>query len=258
MPEADATSATLYAVDGSIARIKLNRPEKRNALNDELIGGLKSDLQKAAADESVRVVLMSGAGQDFCSGADLSALKKISEATIAENVADARSLMELFRMMRELPIPVVAAVHGRALAGGCGLASAADLVLATESARFGYPEVKIGFVPAIVMAILKRNVSEKRAFELLTRGTEITARQAYEIGLVNQVFGDGDFEPSVEAYVRVFEKMSKSAVALCKSLLYQIDGMSFRDAAETGVDANVIARLSKDCQEGIAKFLNKT
>lgn len=258
MPKANVTTATLYALDGSIARITLNRPEKRNALNDELVAGIRNGLQKAAANESVRVVLISGAGQDFCSGADLSALKKISEATLVENAADARSLMELFTLMRQLPIPVVAAVHGRALAGGCGLASAADLVLATESARFGYPEVKIGFVPAIVMAILKRNVSEKQAFELLTRGTEISAQRAYEIGLVNQVFADEEFAVSVQAYVKVFEKMSKSAVALSKSLLYQIDEMSFREAVETGVDANVIARLSKDCQEGIAKFLNKT
>jgi methylglutaconyl-CoA hydratase len=137
------------------------------------------------------------------------------------------------------------------------LASAADLVLATQSARFGYPEVKIGFVPAMVMAIAKRNVSEKQAFELLTRGSEISAQRAYEIGLVNQVFADETFGSDVENYVSAFEQMSKSAVALCKGLLYQIDGLSFREAIETGVDVNVIARLSRDCQEGIARFLKK-
>ena len=137
------------------------------------------------------------------------------------------------------------------------MASAADLVLATQSARFGYPEVKIGFVPAMVMAIAKRNVSEKQAFELLTRGGEITAQRAYEIGLVNQVFAEETFGTEVENYVGTFEKMSRSAVALCKGLLYQIDGLSFREALETGVDVNVIARLSSDCQEGIARFLKK-
>jgi methylglutaconyl-CoA hydratase len=250
-------SAVLYASEGSIVRITLNRPAKRNALNDELIAGIKSSLSRAAADDSVRAVVISGAGQDFCSGADLSALQKISGSTIAENSADARSLMELFTLMRELSIPVIAAVHGRALAGGCGLASAADLVLAAESARFGYPEVKIGFVPAMVMAILKRNVSEKQAFELLTTGYEINAQRAYELGLVNQVFPDNSFVGDVASYVSVFERMSKSAVALSKTLLYQIDGMAFREAIETGVDVNVVARLSKDCQEGIAKFLKK-
>lgn len=249
--------AVLYASEGSIVRITLNRPAKRNALNDELIAGIKNSLRRAAADDSVRAVVISGAGQDFCSGADLSALQKISGSTIAENSADARSLMELFTLMRELSIPVVAAVHGRALAGGCGLASATDLVLAAESARFGYPEVKIGFVPAMVMAILKRNVSEKQAFELLTTGNEITAQRAYELGLVNQVFPDKSFVDDVASYVSVFERMSKSAVALSKTLLYQIDGMAFREAIETGVDVNVIARLSKDCQEGIARFLKK-
>lgn len=256
MPE-NANSSVLYSVEGSVARITLNRPDKRNALNDELIGGIKLGLNDAGQDDAVRVVLITGAGQDFCSGADLSALRKISEASITENANDARSLFELFVLMRQLSVPVVAAVHGRALAGGCGLASAADLVLATQSARFGYPEVKIGFVPAMVMAIAKRNVSEKQAFELLMRGGEITAQRAYEIGLVNQVFADDTFGTEVENYVSAFVKMSKSAVALCKGLLYQIDGLSFREALETGVDVNVIARLSRDCQEGIARFLKK-
>lgn len=257
MPENNTNSSVLYSVEGSVARITLNRPEKRNALNDELIGGIKVALHTAGEDDNVRVVLITGAGQDFCSGADLSALRKISAASITENTNDARSLFELFVLMRQLSVPVVAAVHGRALAGGCGLASAADLVLATQSARFGYPEVKIGFVPAMVMAIAKRNVSEKQAFELLTRGSEISAQRAYEIGLVNQVFADETFGSDVENYVSAFEQMSKSAVALCKGLLYQIDGLSFREAIETGVDVNVIARLSRDCQEGIARFLKK-
>lgn len=257
MPEENQTHSTLYAVAGSIARITLNRPQKRNALNDEVIAGIKSGLRAAAAEASVRAVVISGAGKDFCSGADLSALQKISKANITENATDARSLMEVFTLMREVPVPVIAAVQGRALAGGCGLASAADLVLAAESARFGYPEVKIGFVPAMVMAILKRNVSEKQAFELLTRGTEITARRAYEIGLVNEVFADDAFETEVQGYASVFEKMSKPAVALSKALLYQIDGLAFREAIETGADVNVIARLSKDCQDGIAKFLKQ-
>lgn len=257
MPEKNQTNATLYAVERSIARITLNRPQKRNALDDELIAGIKSGLRAAADEPLVRAVVICGAGKDFCAGADLSALQKISEASITENTADAHSLMELFTLMRELPIPVIAAVQGRALAGGCGLASAADLVLAAESARFGYPEVKIGFVPAMVMAILKRNVSEKQAFELLTRGDEITARRAYEVGLVNEVLTDETFETEVQSYASAFEKMSKSAVALSKGLLYQIDGLAFREAIETGADVNVIARLSEDCQEGIARFLKK-
>jgi methylglutaconyl-CoA hydratase len=250
--------ALLYTVDHAVARITLNRPDKRNALNDELIESLKHSIRTAAMAESVRVILISGAGKDFCSGADLSALQKISQASVAENEANARSLMELFLLIRQVPVPVVAAVQGKALAGGCGLATSCDIVLAAASAQFGYPEVKIGFVPAMVTAILRRNVSEKRAFDLITRGAEIGAEEAKQFGLVNQVFTDSDFDSAVTAYVRGFEKVSKSAVALTKTLLYQIDAMSFGDALAAGVDVNVIARMTKDCRAGIAKFLKNS
>ena len=254
----EAGDTVLYRVEGAVACLILNRPEKRNALNEALIHGLKNSLQKASDDAAVRVVVISGAGSDFCSGADLGSLQKIADGSVAENAADARSLMELFVLMRQVSVPVVAAVRGKALAGGCGLASACDIVLASADAQFGYPEVKIGFVPAMVMAILRRNVSEKRAFELITRGEQIGAAEAKQFGLVNQVFADEDFESAATAYVNGFEKMSKSAVALTKTLLYQMDGMSFGDALETGVDVNVIARMTGDCQEGIARFLKKT
>src|SRR5687768_3483327 len=247
----------LYSVDNAVASIVLNRPEKRNALNDALIAEVKRGLKEAAGDESVRVVVISGAGKDFCSGADLSALQKIAGASVAENSEDARSLMELFLLIRQLAVPVVAAVTGRALAGGCGLASACDLVLASASARFGYPEVKIGFVPAMVMAILQRNVSEKRAFELITRGEELSAEQAKEMGLVNQVFDDDSFAADVDAYVGRFAELSKQAIALTKVLLYQMDGLAFVEALETGADVNVIARMTEDTQQGIERFLKK-
>jgi methylglutaconyl-CoA hydratase len=253
----DESNVLLYSVEGSLARITLNRPEKRNALNDVLIARLKDSIKAASREESVRVILIGGAGPDFCAGADLSALQKISQASVAENEADARSLMDLFLMMRQVPVPIVAAVRGKALAGGCGLASACDIVLASTNARFGYPEVKIGFVPAMVTAILRRNVSEKHAFELLTRGTAISAEEAEQIGVVNHVFSEESFEADVVSYVREYEKTSKSAVALAKSLLYQIDGMTFSAALATGVDVNVIARMTEDCQQGIARFLKK-
>jgi len=253
----DEDQAILYSVDGAVARVTLNRPEKRNALNDAVIAGLKQGLKQAADDEQVKAVVISGAGKDFSSGADLSALQKIAGASVSENSEDAHSLMELFLLIRQLPIPVIAAVTGKALAGGCGLASACDIVLASASARFGYPEVKIGFVPAMVMAILRRNVSEKRAFELLTRGEELSAEQAKQIGLVNQVFDDETLPRDVDEYVNRFAGLSKSAIALTKVLLYQIDGLSFPEALETGADVNVIARMSEDCQKGIAKFLKK-
>lgn len=247
----------LYSVDNGVASITLNRPEKRNALNDALIADIKRGLQDASQDESVKVVVISGAGKDFCSGADLSALQKIAQASVSVNAEDARSLLELFVQIRQIRVPVVAAVKGRALAGGCGLATACDLVLASASARFGYPEVKIGFVPAMVLAILRRNVSEKRAFELITRGEEIDAARAAEIGLVNQVFSDETFDADVNQYLKRFTEVSTTAVALTKTLLYQVDGLAFLEALETGADVNVIARMTEDCQRGIAQFLKK-
>jgi methylglutaconyl-CoA hydratase len=247
----------IYQVDRALARITLNRPEKRNAINEALVADLKNALRQANDEAAVRAIVITGAGADFCAGADLAALQKIADGSIAENVEDARSLMELFTLIRQVAAPVIAAVRGRALAGGCGLASACDIVLAADNARFGYPEVKLGFVPAMVTAILRRNVSEKRAFELITRGAEIGAEEAKSFGLVNQVFSEENFDAEVDNYARGFEKTSRSAVALTKTLLYQTDGMAFDDALATGADVNVIARLTEDCQKGVAKFLRK-
>ena len=241
----------------SILTITLNRPEKRNALNDALINDLKDALREADNDESLRAVVIKGAGKDFCSGADLSALQKIAESDILENHDDADNLRELFSIIRLVKVPVIAAVHGRALAGGCGLATACDLVLATADARFGYPEVKIGFVPAMVMAILRRNVSEKRAFALATQGFEFDALTARSFGLINEIFPSEEFETRVNEYVSVYKKVSRSAVVLSKRLLYQMDGLNFEAALASGVDINTIARLTDDCQKGIEKFLNK-
>ncbi len=247
----------LYSVEQSIARITLNRPDKRNALDAEIVSEVKDALRVSARDESVRVVLLAGAGKDFCSGADLAALRRISEATVMENVTDAQNLAELFIEMRHHPRPIIAAVKGRALAGGCGLATACDIVLAAESAQFGYPEVNIGFIPAMVMAILRRSVSEKRAFELITRGEIITAQAAADVGMINRVFSDDGFEQAVEAYAAEMAKKSASAVSLAKNLLYHMDAMTFETALEAGVQLNAITRMTEDCKRGVERFLKK-
>jgi methylglutaconyl-CoA hydratase len=249
MPELLITNA------GRVRTLTLNRPEKRNALNDSLVAELKAALSDANSNDDLRAVVIRGAGKDFCSGADLASLRKISESSYEENLEDARSLAELFAMIRRIKIPVIAAVHGRALAGGCGLATACDLVIATESARFGYPEVKIGFVPAIVMAFLRRNVSEKRAFEIATHGFEFSAAEAERLGLVNHAIPDESFDEGVAKFAAVYENVSRSAVVLSKKLLYEMDSMSFDDAIEAGAKANAEARVTEDCKKGIARFL---
>lgn len=247
----------ITATEDAVLTITLNRPEKRNALSDALINDLKEALRFADKDETLHTIVIRGAGKDFCSGADLSALQKIFESDVLENHDDADNLRELFSIIRTVKIPVIAVVHGRALAGGCGLATACDLVLATKTAKFGYPEVKIGFVPAMVMAILRRNVSEKRAFALATQGFEFNATTAKDFGLINEVFVEEEFEEKIKDYVSVYKKVSRSAVVLSKRLLYQMDGLNFEAALASGVDINTIARLTEDCQTGITKFLNK-
>jgi len=242
---------------GSTVFLTLNRPDKRNALNDELVDALRAMIDRAAGDDSVRAVVIRGEGKDFCSGADLSALQKIAESDILENLSDAENLMHLFLAMRNISKPVIAAVHGRALAGGCGLATACDIVLASENARFGYPEVKIGFVPAMVMAILRRNLGEKLSFELITRGFDFSADDAFDMGLINKVIPDDEFEDAVREYAAEYEGLSASAIALSKRLLYGIDGKNFEESVREGAEINAIARMTEDCRKGIEGFLSR-
>ncbi len=243
--------------NGSVRTVTLNRPDKRNALNDELIAALKDALREADADESLRAIVIRGSGKDFCSGADLSALQRIATASYEDNIEDARSLAELFALIRSVRVTVIAAVHGRALAGGCGLALGCDLVVAGESARFGFPEVKIGFVPAMVAAILRRNLGEKKSFELLTQGFEFTAAEALQFGLINRIVPDDELAAAVMDFANVYTKVSGSAVAMTKRLLYDIDADTYQTAIEKGVTVNATARMTDDCQKGIAKFLQK-
>jgi len=247
----------LYELREGVARITLNRPEKRNALDGELVGELKAAFSATASSEACRVVLLTGAGTDFCSGADLAALEKSAEGDVLDNMAEARATADLFLLMRNHPRPVIAAVRGRALAGGCGIATACDIILASKLAQFGYPEVNIGFVPAMVMAILRRSVSEKAAFELAVTGEMVSAVRAHELGLVHRVFADEQFSLEVEGYVTKLATKSASAIMLSKRLLYNMDSMSFEAALQAGVEINAIARQTNDCKKGVERFLKK-
>ena len=240
-----------------VARIVLNRPERRNALSADLVAELKESLAFAEADDRIRVVAIAGEGPDFCAGADLREVRDAVEEGVLASLLDAESLGELFLLLRRMETPVVALVHGRALAGGCGLATACDMVVAAEGARLGYPEVRLGFVPAMVMAILRRAVGEKRAFELVALGDEIDANTAREWGLVNRVIPDATFRADADAFVGELAGRSASALALSKRLLYQIDGASFEAAIRAGAQVNALARLTDDCQDGIRAFLEK-
>ena len=171
---------------------------------------------------------------------------------------DARTTADLFVRMRHHPKPIVAAVQGRALAGGCGLATAADLVVAAESAQFGYPEINVGFIPAMVTALLRRTVSEKNMVELILSGEIIPAPRARELGLINRVFAENDFAREVDAYTAALAAKPAAAVTLAKALIYHVDGMSFATAVEAGLHLNVLARKTDDFERGVKRFLSKS
>ncbi|MCU1336147.1 MAG: Enoyl-CoA hydratase/carnithine racemase [Bryobacterales bacterium] len=246
-----------YVASAGVARITLNRPEKRNALTEELISALRESLQRAADDSNVRVLLIRGAGKDFCAGLDLSEVLKSGE-DVPATLASARRLGELYIAMRRHPKPIVAAVQGRALGGGAGIATASDLIIANESAQFGYPEVNLGFIPAIVTTMLRRAVNERQAMELVLTGEPVSAARAYAIGLVNRVYPDAEFEAGVEHYIATLAEKSATAMSLSKTLLYQTDGMSFEASIEAGAQANVQARMTDDFKRGVERFLKRT
>ncbi len=238
--------------DAGITSITLNRPEKRNALDSELIAELK-----AAIAKSDDVIVLSGAAPDFCSGLDLSGLHAAADVSALDHLHSARELADLFIAMRHHPRPIIAAVRGRALAGGCGLATATDLILASETAQFGYPEIKRGFLPAMVMSLIRRSIPEKRIFELIASGESIDARAALDYGLVNHVYPDQSFEAEVLAFASQLASRSKSALELAKRLLYRTDSIPWESALEAGIEINALSRTTDDAKRGIAAFVKK-
>jgi methylglutaconyl-CoA hydratase len=243
--------------EGAVARITLARPEKRNALDHETTHELLQAFTSSAQHTGTRAVLLTADGDDFCAGADLTALAGMLDAPPEAHYADAEALGRVFIAMREMPKPVIAAVRGRALAGGAGLATAADIVLAHEASQFGYPEVLVGFVPAMVMTMLRRSVGEKRAYDLVASGRRIRAGEALEMGLVSRVLKGDDFEAQALTIAHEIAESSASAQALTKTLFYQLDGLDFRDGVLAGARTNVAARTTDDFRAGVLRFSGK-
>ena len=243
------------ALDGGILTLTLDRPEKRNALSSALIDALHAALDRADLDAEARVVLLTGAGQDFCAGADLQELLASADASAEANEAAALRLGDLFSRMRALPKPVVAMVRGRALAGGAGLMTACDIVLAGAGAQVGYPEVLRGFVPAMVMTMLRRLAGEKAALDLVLTGRTLSAAEALASGLVSRVVPDADLEREAAELARTLAAAPPSALALTKQLFYQLDGQSFDQGIALGARVNALARQTPDFRDAIARFL---
>ena len=241
-----------------VTTLRLNRPEKRNALNAGMVREIHDAVRAAARDEGTRVLVLEGTGSAFCAGADLSYLKEINENSTLENTADSQALMEMMHAIRTFPKPTIAKLNGHAIAGGCGLALTCDIVTAATDARLGFTEVRIGFVPAIVMKLLVERTGVGRARELLLRGNLVTAQEALTLGMVNHVVAGDKLSPFTESLAaELASDCSPQAVRLTKQLFDEILPLDLRAAMERGVAFNAISRTSEDFKTGVQSFLEK-
>jgi methylglutaconyl-CoA hydratase len=243
-------------VEGAIGRITLARPEKKNAL-DRIMADELGQALFAMSEAPVNVVAIEGEGPDFCAGADLTALEEMLDAPRQEHIEDAKALGHVFHTIRRMDKPVVALVRGRAYGGGAGLASACDIVLAHEEARFSYPEVTIGFVPAMVMTMLRRSVGEKHAFDLVSSGRVFSAEEARAIGLVSRVFAAKEFDQLSQAALDKLAAAPASAMAATKTLFYKLDTLGFLDGISAGIVANADSRSTPAFREGVKRFTGR-
>jgi methylglutaconyl-CoA hydratase len=237
--------------------ITLNRPERRNALTPEMQGELIDALIAAGVARSCRVVVLRGAGEAFCGGLDLGYLQEMEGRAAEELAADARRIALMFRTLYELPKPTIAVVQGAAIAGGAGLAAVCDFTLAAKGARFGYTEVRIGFVPAVVSAYLMLQVGEKRARELLLTGRLVDGVEAWRLGLVNEVMSEEELEERVKGLLGLLMENSPASMRATKAMLVEQNRVWLDAAVEAAMTANAKARETSDFREGVAAFLEK-
>ncbi|MCK7524459.1 MAG: enoyl-CoA hydratase/isomerase family protein [Ignavibacteriales bacterium] len=243
-------------IKNNTAILTLNRPEKRNALHPFLVEQLKVKLAEYEKEESIKSLIITGEGNTFCAGADLEYLQQMSTNSTIENYEDSKSLAELFLMIYEFPKPTIAAVNGPAIAGGCGLASVCDFIIAhPEKSKFGYSEVKIGFIPAIVSIFLIKKVGEGLAKQLLLEGENISGKRAYEIGFVNYLAED-----VMDESLKLADKLNRNSVEsirLTKQMINTISNLSVNEAVNHCIGLNTISRSTADFKKGIDSFLNK-
>lgn len=242
--------------EGNSATLTLNRPEKRNAISPEMIGELVMALAECETSPA-RVVILTGAGKAFCAGMDLNYLKEFPAQSGEQVVADARQIAQMFRRVYGFPKPVIAAVNGAALAGGTGLATLCDFTLAAPDATFGYTEVRIGFMPAIVSSFLVRQVGEKRARDLLLTGRTFGAEEARQMGLVNEIVPAQELLERARELAQELTAMSPTALAHTKRLLGKFTHMELDRELELAIQESAETRTTADFREGLAAFLEK-
>ena len=244
------------AFDTGIATVIFNRPEKRNALSFQMIAEVLTALDEIENSEAL-VAIFTGAGKAFCAGMDLDELKSLIGKTRAENVEDSRRMAKLFRRLYDFPKPTIAAVNGAAIAGGTGIATMCDFTFAAPEAKFGYTEVRIGFVPAIVSSVLVWQVGHKIARDLLLTGRVFDADEAHRIGLVNEVVSsDSLMKRSRELAGKLIEN-SPSSVRLTKKLINSFISQALDDQMQQAIEENAAIRQTSDFREGVSSFLEK-
>lgn len=252
------SSLLLTQLKGRVATVILNRPEKRNALSAELVAELTQWMTSLNANQDVRVIVIRSADKPFCAGADLKYLAQLRDFSLEENEADSQALRRLFDLIYLSPKIVISQVEGPALAGGCGLATLADLCIATPEATFGYTEVKIGFIPALVMVYLREKIGGGVIRDLMLTGRVLTANEAHELGLVQRLVSAEQIESVVNQTAQdLCENTSMEAVASVKEMLRVIPSMSRDEALDYAAKQNAKARGSNDCRKGIDAFLQK-
>src|SRR5882757_5330974 len=249
-------STLLLEITGNLATITLNRPEKRNAISTQMMAELQTALDEIEKTHA-RVGIITGAGKAFCAGMDLEMLAAIAKQSPAENQEDSRRIAKLFRRIWSFPRPLIGAVNGAAFAGGCGLATLCDFTLAAPEAKFGYTEVKIGFLPAIVSVFLTRQIGEKRARDLLLTGRLVDGPEAKELGLVNEIVSPDKLMERVNELAEVVIAASPSSVTRAKRLLVSAAAASLDADLERAVLENARMRCTPDFKEGLASFLEK-
>jgi methylglutaconyl-CoA hydratase len=251
-------SLVLYSVADQTASITLNRPEKRNALSPELVTELKAAFNKAEQDPAVKVVVLKANGESFCAGADLGYLQQLQNFSFEENLADSNHLKELFLKIYTLNKVVIAQVQGHALAGGCGLAAVCDFTFAVSEAKFGYTEVRIGFIPALVSVFLIRKLGEQKARHLLLTGEIIKAEVALTYGLITEVIPATELDNRVKEFTQnLIKQNSAQSMQLTKHLINEVQNRTLEEALSFAANQNAKARATEDCKKGIAAFLNK-
>ncbi len=245
-------------IDGRIARVTLNRPEKRNALNATLVQELTTVFKDLSRPGICKAIILTGAGDAFCAGADLAALQDMQQADMAQNLADSEQLAGLFTVMHDFPGVLFGAINGHALAGGCGLVTMCDIALTHEKAKFGYTETRIGFVPAIVAKFLLEKVGSSHAYRLLLGAEIVSAEVAKEVGLVHEVATVESYEERLAWWIdHLTHGLSAEALASTKKLIRLVSGMDSKTALQYASRMNAAARMSADCKKGIAAFLDK-